>query len=85
MDWTQIRTQLVLGSLLALASGATGWLFGTSQTAKIASDLGSVQGRVITLEGRDKNTRQFLQCVGTALDRLSHGVRDNLTCELKVD
>ena len=85
MNWEAIRTNLATSAVIAVLSVATGYLFGTNQTAAIANDVAHVKGEVVTLKSNDKSQREFLNCVQLALQTLSEGVRKSRVCELRVE
>ena len=85
MNWDTIKTNLGSSAVIAALSVATGYLFGTNQTAVLANDVTSVKSEIVTLKTNDKAQRQFLNCVQLALQTLSEGSGKSRVCELKVD
>ena len=85
MNWEAIRNDIAGKVVFGVLALAVGFLFGTNETAKLANDVQTVRGEVLTLKANDKAQRDFLNCVQLALQTLSEGVGKSRVCELKAE
>ena len=80
MDWGKIKESLVLIGLTGVFGVVTGWLFGTSTNAQMASDIAVIRTGVDEIKTTNKARDKFDRCSELRIDRLEHGIKQPAEC-----
>ena len=80
MDWGKIKESLVLIGLTGVFGVVTGWLFGTSTNAQMASDIAVIRTGVDEIKAGNKTRDKFDRCAELRIDRLEHGIKQPAEC-----